>query len=250
MSELDSEKSRAQGAGKRAKLTGLDRRSFVAGLCVALAVNGGGAGLFWWLGHSTSTSTKPTNELYLDVKLMKFGAKRDLSFLPKTQAAKTPDKATLKVTDQPDKAPNKDRPKDEPKAPDLSKLNEAMKNIQNDERSGPLEEGDPHGVKGGTANEASGDPYIQAIVAAVLEKWTVPTMLTPGQLLKLQAAACLKIDDSGRLVEFTITEPSGNNLFDGSLLSALGSIRDLPKPSGRFAQAARTGKLCPFFAKQ
>jgi hypothetical protein len=75
-------------------------------------------------------------------------------------------------------------------------------------------------------------------------------MLSPGELARLQAAACLKIDDDGRLVEFRITEPSGNSLFDGSLLSTLGSIKELPKPRGPFARAARSGKLCPFFAKQ
>jgi hypothetical protein len=36
----------------------------------------------------------------------------------------------------------------------------------------------------------------------------------------------------------------------GSLLATLGSIKELPKPQGRFARAARTGKLCPFFAQQ
>ena len=144
----------------------------------------------------------------------------------------------------------KDKPKEPPK-PNLSKLDEALKNLKvEDDRRGATEEGDPNGVRGGTAAEASGDPYIQAIMAAVVSRWTVPTMLSPGELSRLQAAACLKIDDDGRLIEFRITEPSGNSLFDGSLLSTLGSIKELPKPHGPFARAARSGKLCPFFSKQ
>ena len=106
------------------------------------------------------------------------------------------------------------------------------------------------GVRGGTAQEASGDPYIREIMAAITERWSVPTMLSPGELSKLQAAACLRIADDGQLVEFKIVEKSGNDLFDGSLMSTLGAIRELPRPHGRFAGAARRGKLCPVFTKQ
>lgn len=228
----------------------LDRQSLVAGLGLALLINGGGfATLYYFARHATPSVSKH-NEVYVDVKLMKFGKKRDLSFLPHKEAAQAPDKNKIKVTDNPDKPVPKDKPKEPPK-PNLSKLDEALKNLKvEDDRRGATEEGDPNGVQGGTAAEASGDPYIQAIVAAVVSRWTVPTMLSPGELSRLQAAACLKIDDDGRLVEFRITEPSGNSLFDGSLLSTLGSIKELPKPRGPFARAARLGKLCPFFAKQ
>jgi hypothetical protein len=229
-----------------------DRNSFVAGLVLALAINGGGALTLYLLHRHGGSSNKKVNEVFVDVKLLKFGKKRDTSFLPHVESApRVSDQRKIKVTDNPDKP--KDRPKDQPK-PDLSKLFDQVKNmrVDDDDRvtKEATEEGDPRGIRGGTANEAAGDPYIQAIVAAVVERWTVPTMLTPGELAKLQAAACLKIDDSGKLVEFKITEPSGNSLFDGSLLATLGSIKELPKPQGRFAGAARAGKLCPFFAKQ
>lgn len=230
----------------------IDRNSFIAGLVLAILINGGGALTLFILHRHGGTASKKQNEVFVDVKLMKFGKKRDMSFLPHVETQpRVAETNKIKVTDNPDKP--KDRPKDQPK-PDLSKLYDKIKNmrVDDDDRATreAAEEGDPRGVRGGTANEASGDPYIQAIVAAVIERWTVPTMLTPGELSKLQAAACLKIDDSGRLVEFKITEPSGNSLFDGSLLATLGSIKELPKPTGRFANAARTGKLCPFFAKQ
>ena len=94
----------------------------------------------------------------------------------------------------------RDRPsvKREDKKPDaLAKLTDLTKNLRadDDERATreALEEGDPNGVRGGTANEAAGDPYLREIVAAVLERWTVPTMLKPEELAKLQAAACLDV---------------------------------------------------------
>jgi len=242
------------GAGSASLRRGLDRTSLLVGLIVTLVINGGGAGLIFWYSRHPTLKNDSHKEMYVDVKLMRFGRKRDLSFMPHIEAApKVPDQNKIKVTDNPDKPKPKEPDKDKPK-PNLSKLFDQVKNmrVEDDDRASRVatEEGDPNGVRGGTANEASGDPYIQAIMAAVLERWTVPTMLTPGELSKLQAAACLKIADDGRLVEFKITEPSGNSLFDGSLMATLGSIRELPKPTGRFARAARTGKLCPFFAKQ
>jgi hypothetical protein len=229
-----------------------DRKSFIAGLVLALLVNGGGALTMLWLHHHPSQNTKKANEVFVEVKLLKFGKKRDMSFLPHVESApRVAEQNKIKVTDNPDKP--KDHPKDQPK-PNLSKLFDQVKNMRVDDddrvKHETTEEGDPNGIRGGTATDAAGDPYIQAIVAAVLERWTVPTMLTPGELAKLQASACLKIDDSGRLVEFRITDPSGNTLFDGSLNATLGSIKELPKPKGPFAGAARAGKLCPTFAKQ
>jgi TonB family protein len=87
-------------------------------------------------------------------------------------------------------------------------------------------------------------------MAAVVERWTVPTMLTPGELARLSATACLTIAEDGTLTSFRIVEPSGNSFFDGSLLSTLGQLKQLPKPHGRFARAALNGKLCPSFSKQ
>jgi outer membrane biosynthesis protein TonB len=209
-------------------------------------------GILVWQHHYGGISNKKPNDVFVDVKLLKFGKKRDISFLPHVESApRVPDQHKIKVTDNPERP--KERPKEQPK-PNLDKIFDEVKNMRVDDDNRvtkeATEEGDPHGIRGGTAAEASGDPYIQAIVAAVVERWTVPTMLTPGELSKLQAAACLKIDDDGRLVEFKITEPSGNSLFDGSLLSTLGSIKELPKPQGRFAGAARAGRLCPSFSKQ
>lgn len=232
---------------------GLDNRSLLVGLCVAIAINGGGFLSLYLYNRHGSAKPRAEREVIVDVKLMRFGQKRDLSFLPHVPVApKTSDKAKIKLTDDPDKKPVHKEPKKEER--DLSKLADLVKNLRTDEddraNKAFAEEGDPRGVRGGTAAEASGDPYIIEIVTAVVERWTVPTMLSPGELARLQASACLKIADDGRLVEFHITETSGNSLFDGSLNATLGSIRELPKPHGRFAAAARAGRLCPTFAKQ
>src|SRR5688572_1546213 len=159
----------------------VDRNSFIAGLVLAIMINGGGALTLFILHRHGGINSKKANEVFVDVKLLKFGKKRDTSFLPHVESApRVAQKDKIKVTDNPDKP--KEKPKDQPK-PDLSKLYDSVKNmrVDDDDRvtKEATEEGDPKGVRGGTSNEAAGDPYIQAIVAAVIERWTVPTMLTP-----------------------------------------------------------------------
>jgi outer membrane biosynthesis protein TonB len=230
----------------------LDWQGLVAGLCLAILVNGGGLLVLWRATHRVDRPKLAGPEVFVDVKLLKFGRKRDLSFLPHVDVTpRTAQKNTLKLAQDPDK-PSQKREDKKPEA--LAKLTDLARNLRadDDERASraALEEGDPNGVHGGTASEAAGDPYLREIVAAVLERWTVPTMLKPEDLAKLQAAACLTIDDDGNLRSFRIVEASGNPLFDGSLNTTLGSLKTLPRPHGRFAQAARTGRLCPVFSKQ
>lgn len=229
-----------------------DRQSLLVGLAVALSINGGSLGAIYWYHRHGASVSKKQNEIFVDVKLMKFGKKRDLSFLPHIEAApRVAEPNKIKVTDNPERP--KERPKEQ-RRPDLSKLFDEVKNmrVDDDDRATrqASEEGDPRGVRGGTANEAAGDPFVLAVAAAIQERWTVPTVLTTSELSRLHASACLKIDDEGRLVEFHIEKPSGNSLFDGSLLSTLGSIKELVKPYGPFARLARVGKFCPDFSKQ
>ncbi len=238
-----------QGTPRR---RGLDRQGLVAGLCLAIAVNGGGLLALWRSSHQSDKPKLSGPEIFVDVKLLKFGRKRDLSFLPHVDATpRTADKSKIHLAQDPDKPIQK---RDDKKDDKLAKLTDLTKNLRadDDERATKeaLEEGDPNGVRGGTASEAAGDPYLREIVAAVLERWTVPTMLKPEELAKLQAAACLTIAEDGTLRAFRIVESSGNTLFDGSLNTTLGSIRTLPKPHGRFAGAAKSGRLCPVFSKQ
>ena len=144
----------------------VDRRGLVAGLCLTLLINGGGLLLLW---RSTRHTDKPRlsgPEIFVDVKLLKFGRKRDLSFLPHVETTpRTADQNKIKLAQDPDK-PSVKR---EDKKPDaLAKLTDLTKNLRadDDERATreALEEGDPNGVRGGTANEAAGDPYLLSLI--------------------------------------------------------------------------------------
>src|SRR5262245_28327873 len=109
----------------------VDKASFFAGLFAALLVNGGGLGTLFYLHRHGGLTSKKQNEIFVDVKLLKFGKKRDLSFLPHVEAApRVPEQHKIKVTDNPDRP--KDRPKDQPK-PDLNKAFEQLKNLRTDD---------------------------------------------------------------------------------------------------------------------
>src|SRR5262249_14371697 len=109
----------------------IDRQSLVAGLVVALLINGGGLGTIFYLHRYAGLSTKNQNEISVDVKLLKSGKKRDMSFLPHVEAApRVPEQNKIKVTDNPDRP--KDRPKEPPK-PDLKKAFDEIKNLRTDD---------------------------------------------------------------------------------------------------------------------
>lgn len=233
-----------------------DRASLTFGLLCAALVNGAlVTGVWLTRGH---TARKQQQQLtYVDATLVRFGKKRDLSFLPHVQA--TPKSAVkpraVRVADDPDRprreVPDKDKEEQEN---DLSKINERFRNLRDepDDRATKeaAEEGDEKGVRGGTAAQAAGDPFILAVKAAITERWSVPTVLTAAELARLKAVVCLKIDEDGRLASFELRERSGNPLFDGSLDATLGSIKTLPRPVGPFAAQARRGALCAEFMKE
>ena len=81
-----------------------------------------------------------------------------------------------------------------------------------------------------------GSLLVVAAFGVFIERWTVPTLLTPGDLLKLQAAACLTIDDDGKLVSFKVVEASaeeGLNPADyqvGALRAAIDADQKGPVP--------------------
>ena len=111
---------------------------------------------------------------------MRFGKKRDLSFCRTKEAAQAPDKNKIKVTDNPDKPVPRTSPRSR-----LSPTSRSSTRRSRTSRSRMIDGGDggdPNGVRAAPQPEASGDPYIQAIMAAVVSRWTVPTMLLAGEL--------------------------------------------------------------------
>lgn len=79
------------------------------------------------------------------------------------------------------------------------------------------------GTPTGTGDEAGGaiGDWLQM---AVKKNW-----VWPGKWKNIQAKVEVKFDAGGKLIAYRIKEPSGDDLFDKSLLTALAKLEPLPK---------------------
>ena len=213
---------------------------FIGGLIATFLVH---AGILFsvWLGraHAGTTVAQPAFGTIVDVQAVKFGKPRDMSFLPHKEAPPPPrDKPKLTLT-QNEKALPKLKDPNEPKDTtpiddDPLKRTHAkdFQNMADPENTGSaVEEGDPNGLKGGTSTVGKGPVYLQHLQAAIQNAWVVPTTISDKDLLKLKAQACIKMDATGKLTEYKLSQTSGNERFDATLLDALASMKQFDPPT-------------------
>jgi hypothetical protein len=98
---------------------------------------------------------------------------------------------------------------------------------------GPELEGDPDGIVEGT--KASGDEreiYIGKLYSYFRRGWQVPTLITDDELQKLACMVELSITKDGRVGEYEVKRPSGNEAFDDSVRRRLDQTEGakLPQP--------------------
>ena len=172
----------------------------------------------------------------VDVQAVKFGKPRDLSFLPHKEAPPVPKpKPKLALTENEHALPKLKNPddKDKPVEEDPLKKVHTFDNPEAapENTGSAVEEGDENGLRGGNATVGKGPVYLQHLVAAIQNAWIVPTSFTDAQLRRLKAQACIKIDGEGKITEFKISETSGSERFDNTLLDALGSIKQFEPPT-------------------
>jgi hypothetical protein len=98
-------------------------------------------------------------------------------------------------------------------------------------------EGEPEGVEGGFDTAREGDLYLGQFVMFFRRGWTTPTTIDPEALRGLRATMDVEIAADGRITGATLTEESGDALFDQSvrdrieaLQSAGATIPEPPEP--------------------
>lgn len=85
------------------------------------------------------------------------------------------------------------------------------------------QEGDPDGIAEGTALEAKlGDIYLGKLTVFFQKGWTVPNVVQDVE--KLTTIANVKIADDGRVESVELANPSGDALFDQSVLDAITAL--------------------------
>lgn len=100
------------------------------------------------------------------------------------------------------------------------------------------EEGDPNGIAEGTATEAKlGDIYLGQLKVFFQRGWTVPNVVQ--NVDKLTAIAAVKIDSEGRVESVEVQNPSGDPLFDQSVIDAVTALiqagATIPEPPAQIA---------------
>jgi TonB C terminal len=207
--------------------------SVTMGLIATALLHGGIIGVVWFGRARAEAEKKPAfmDGQVVDVQAVKFGKKRDLSFLPHKEMVihdKGP-KPKIALTENDHALPHMKDPNDKPpEEEDPLKRTHRFDNVNDQpEQKGVEEEGDPNGVKGGTATVGKGPVYLQHLQAAVQNAWVVPTTITDEQLARLEAQACVKIDrNTSKIGEIGMHKTSKDDRFDATLLDALGKVKD------------------------
>lgn len=139
--------------------------------------------------------------------------------------------------EQPEPKPEekKERPK-EAKDSLLDNLVDRTKDFAEDVQQ--EEEGDPEGIAEGTAKQAKlGDLYLGKLKIFFQKGWSVPNVVQ--NVDKLTTIASVKISDDGHVESVEIQSPSGDPLFDQSVIDAVSALiqanATIPEPPPEIA---------------
>ena len=206
------------------------------GIALSLVVHGGLAVAIVYERGGPSAPPAPPPREFVAARLARLGTKRPPGFLPVIPPRQTAGpKRGLRLSQNADAEPSKrkeEQVKAELEAQAIRRADSLAKVFAEAQKEAD-QEGDPQGSPLGTALEATpGDEYATACAEAVQKVWTVPpeTLLPDEVLSRLSAQVRVVIDQRGKVLQATITQPSQNKYFDASLEDALGRLRALPQP--------------------
>lgn len=231
---------------------------FVGGLVATALIHVGILIAAVLVGRAQADSDKggPRFGTVVEVQAVKFGKPRDMSFLPHKEAPPTPrERPKLQLSNNAQALPKlkPDEKDDRPITDDPLKRTHAdqFKNLADPTNTGTVEEeGDPNGLRGGTAIVGKGPIYLQHLVAAVQNAWIVPTTISEAQLQRLTVQVCFKLDATGKLAEAPqVSKTSGNERFDTTLLTALVSSSPFEPPTPDVKDIVTGDGVCLNFKK-
>lgn len=221
----------------------------VLGLLVTLLLHGGAVvGLILYKRAQAEASKAAPGGQYVVAKLVRLGEKRDKKKLPNKIVPQMPTEKVRGVNldaDANDKpvVKRKERNRDAKISDKLrSSLDKAalFAKIQDNIK----QEGDPNGVRGGTATRGSrGDIYMTRLADLWNRNWSLPSIIGRDAAKKLYVLVVLRIDAKGR-IQFPLKfdRKSGNAHFDGSIEAAWKRIGTIPlPPAERLASVLANG---------
>jgi TonB family protein len=102
-----------------------------------------------------------------------------------------------------------------------------------DLRKGPELEGHEEGIIEGTKSTGDEkDLYLGKLYTYFRRGWQVPTLIPDDELAKLTCVIELSITDDGRVGDYEVKRPSGNEAFDDSVRRRVNQAKgaDIPEP--------------------
>jgi len=169
-------------------------------------------------------------------EFVKLGKPFDPRMLPQREVPKLAKRKSDAIAVSPDA---KERPKEEQKKPKTKESKESLLDNLVDRTEDFAEDieqeqqGDPQGIAEGTAKIAKlGDIYLGKLKVFFQKGWDVPNVVQNVE--KLVAIAGVRISSEGLVQEVTIQTPSGDPLFDQSVIEAVNRLIDaratIPEP--------------------
>jgi len=120
-----------------------------------------------------------------------------------------------------------------PKNDSKQKLDDIMRRFTTGSRQGPADplpgqvDGDP---LGDAEKAAEGERYLALVQRRIQANYTVPSTIPDEERIRLRAVVTIRVEPNGVISDFRITMPSGNDLFDAALESAVRRASPLPPP--------------------
>jgi TonB family protein len=208
------------------------RRSF-SGLLITAALHG----VILWAVKSAHS--KPQEPLivprdFVQAEMVKLGKPRDKFWLPKAHRdppPPPPDAIKLSENENAKPAPTEAPKVNDPKTP--KSVQQALKRAAAwDSMAVPEpEEGQLNGNKAGTAERATGDPYLAEVSGLLRQNYNLPAGMSPDQI-STPPVIRMTIGADGTLSNIKVTKSSGNALVDDACVSAAQLTRKVPAPPG------------------
>lgn len=134
-----------------------------------------------------------------------------------------------------------DQKKVPPKEDNHSKFEDAMKRLDATAKKEDYKgKGDARGSKQGTVSDFTmqtiGMQYATDLDGRIRPNWSVPTVIPEDLRAALSAAVVVYIGADGRVIKLEISQRSGNQLFDDSLIKAIKMSSPLPAPPPELRQ--------------
>jgi TonB family protein len=181
----------------------------------------------------------------IKASLVRLGVKRDEALLPRKDEAPPPAAPEVVKIPSHDAAPVKPTPpaKPEQKAPQRS-LFDAIQRTASTAREA---EGAPDGDPAGDSSRQEGERYLGLLEAVVRRNYDVSDTIPEAERRALKATVQLRIGSAGELIDVKLSQPSGNALFDGAVMSAVQKARPFTAPPDHLRAELRAGGVSIVF---